>query len=100
MDDVRHDHPNPIRAAPPGTNDRGGRSFFGWSCGPGRAALDGCGARAGRLSWWGRTRLGPTLLESAFLERPPPMIGRAARVLPYALAFFSSLCIMIVELVA
>ena len=28
------------------------------------------------------------------------MNGRAARILPYALAFFSSLCIMIVELVA
>ena len=28
------------------------------------------------------------------------MVGLAARLLPYALAFFSSLCIMILELVA
>src|SRR6202043_1521002 len=34
------------------------------------------------------------------LGRPRQMNGRAARLLPYSLAFFSSLCIMILELVA
>src|SRR3954453_21968538 len=40
-----------------------------------------------------RTRIG-------VLRRVPGMFGLASRLLPYALAFFSSLCIMILELVS